>query len=79
MPTNSPLPAFGSGYNPGGFTAERDDPFAPPYDGKPPGYVRGDGAGFVRDAGKEDPFDEERDVTSRPGIGGDETFGGRRG
>ena len=43
--------------------------------GKPPGYVRWDGVGYTRGAGKEDPFAAERDVTSRPGIGGDETFG----
>jgi len=78
MPTSTPGLAFAPGYNAGGFAAERDDPFAPPYEGKPPGYVRGEGVGYVRDAGKEDPFDE-RDVTSRPGIGGDETFAGRRG
>ena len=67
---------YGAG---GGYTHDRDDPFAPPYDGKPPGYV---GGGFVEpDAGKKNPFDDdvgERDVTSRPAPGGDETFGGRR-
>jgi hypothetical protein len=67
-----------------GFS-ERDDPFAPPYeaDGKPPGYAGAGTAGDFKGADKsrdlfEDSngpsFGEERDVTSRPGPGGRETF-----
>jgi len=75
-------PAYNAGgYNGGGgygYGGERDEGFVPPYDTKPPGYV---GSG-VHDDGKKgaDPFaDEERDVTSRPAPGGDESFGfGRR-
>lgn len=68
---------------PAGPPPDHDDPFAPPYDGKPPGYIGRDGKGFEND-GKDnkDPFAdfdgpsarEERDVTSRPGPGGNETF-----
>jgi len=76
QPPYAPYNAGGYGYT--GYGAERDEGFVPPYDGKPPGYV-GNG---MPDVGKQDPFGDEhlieRDVTSRPAPGGDETFGGRR-
>ena len=66
-----------------GFS-ERDDPFAPPYeaDGKPPGYIGAGTAGDFKGEDKgSDPFADDgpslrddRDVTSRPGHGGRETF-----
>lgn len=71
-----PYPAYAP---PAGPPPQHDD-----YDGKPPGYVGGDGkAGATYGAEKaDDPFadfdgpsrPEERDVTSRPGPGGRETF-----
>jgi len=72
---------------PGAPPAQRDAPFAPPYDNdsKPPGYVGGDGkAGYSSDGKETDPFsdfdgpsrasEEEHDVTSRPAPGGRDTF-----
>lgn len=53
---------------------ERDDPFVPPVDGKPPSYM-GDGYGVNDD--KEDPFNvgvPERDVTSQPTPVGRDRF-----
>jgi len=69
---------------PAGAPLGHDDPFAPPYEGKPPGYVGGDGKGYGDgdDKDSKDPFSdfdgqgprEERDVTSRPAPGGRDTF-----
>ena len=53
---------------------ERDDPFVPPVDGKPPSYM-GDGYGVSDD--KDDPFNvgvPERDVTSQPTPVGRDRF-----
>lgn len=60
---------------PGSPPDERDDPFVPPEDGKPPRYS-GDATGYDLDE-KEDPFNlsvPERDVTGRPTPGGRERF-----
>ncbi|KAF8731537.1 hypothetical protein AX14_004737 [Amanita brunnescens Koide BX004] len=54
---------------------ERDDPFVPPVDGKPPSYS-GDGMEFGAGDDKDDPFNvgvPERDVTSQP-TGGRQRF-----
>lgn len=59
-----------------------DDPFVPPYEGKPPGYLGGDTKGYGSDDdSKDDPFAdeggsrrEERDVTSRSSPGGRNAF-----
>ncbi|KAJ6590931.1 hypothetical protein DFH09DRAFT_190383 [Mycena vulgaris] len=63
---------------PGAPPTTRDAPFAPP-ETKPPGYTGGDGAVGYGVDDKENPFadfDErtERDVTSRPAPGGQNTF-----
>lgn len=72
-------PQYGA---PAGPPPGHDDPFAPPYEGKPPGYS-GDGKGYGQDdKDGKNPFSdfdgqgsgEERDVTSRPGPGGRDTF-----
>ncbi|KAF8622390.1 hypothetical protein AX15_007044 [Amanita polypyramis BW_CC] len=68
-PPPGPPPAH-EGYQHG----ERDEPFVPPADGKPPSYT-GYGKEFEASDDKEDPFDvPERDVTSRPSPGGRERF-----
>jgi len=95
-PYNASVPNLGYGYNapyangpsgyappPGPPPAQRDAPFAPPYDSdsKPPGYIGGDKYGA--DSKEDDPFadfdgpsrpSEEHDVTSRPAPGGRDTF-----
>jgi len=61
---------------PGSPPDERDDPFVPPEDGKPPRYSGGP-LGYDVSDDKEDPFNlsvPERDVTSRPTPGGRERF-----
>jgi len=66
----------GYGPPPGSPPDERDDPFNPPAEGKPPSYS-GNAAGYDVNDDKEDPFNlsvPERDVTSRPTPGGRERF-----
>ncbi|KAF8624663.1 hypothetical protein AX17_006994 [Amanita inopinata Kibby_2008] len=55
---------------------ERDEPFVPPQDGKPPSYSGGDGSQYHVGDTKDEPFTPpgERDVTSRPAPGESETF-----
>ena len=53
---------------------ERDEPFVPPEEGKPPSYS-GEGKEFGAGDDKEDSFGvHERDVTSRPTPWGRERF-----
>jgi len=61
---------------PGSPPDERDDPFVPPHEGKPPSYSGG-ATGYDIGDDKEDPFNlsaPERDVTSRPTPGGRDRF-----
>jgi len=87
-PAQHRMDAFSSRYNPpyGGSSGyypypapqgpppDHDDPFVPPYEGKPPGYVQGDaykgdtgyGKGNWNDDHEDGGPSAERDVASRP-------------
>lgn len=80
-PYNASVPNLGYGYNMpyagGPFQAPPGPP--PSHDdyNKPPGYTGSDAALGYGAKDTKDPFadfDHERDVTSRPGPGGHETF-----
>ncbi|KAL0949997.1 hypothetical protein HGRIS_010006 [Hohenbuehelia grisea] len=79
----NPSPQYQPQYAPpaGPPPVHRDETFVPPHDSKPPGYT---GAGRLDADDKENPFADfdgpsnrdfgERDVTSRPGPDGRDTF-----
>ena len=95
-PYNASVPNLA--YNAGTYTGQpyapppgppppRDDAFAPPYEGKPPGYGAGEGRSLegdlkARSLEKDDPFadfdgpsaGDERDVTSRAAAAGRDAF-----